>query len=299
MIRLTGNPEFRCSTCARLNEQQAERKDVIEVDREIVRQLREFCYLGDLLETEGEVERAVRNVIEESLCSNELQPVLNMSDLDSRYPNRHVLPSSYKEIYYEYNSFRSGLSRSITTWVELTGDDLNDTEKKNNFKDWQMLWLNVFGSETCAAQYFPKTLQIVRDSGLPVLGIMISRLGPNSTIPPHLGLVNIQMRYHLGLEVVEQGPRLNMWSTFDTNQNGATHQRIYWGEGEEVYFDDTFLHSAVNPTPHERVVLWLDIARTDFRGWRESFWGHLLYKAIEISPPPPLVSIVAGTEPLC
>jgi len=47
----------------------------------------------------------------------------------------------------------------------------------------------------------------------------------------------------------------------------------YWENGTDFMFDDTYLHAALNPSKHARVILWLDIARPDL-----NWWGTIINK---------------------
>ena len=54
------DPNFRCPACTGQVVQEVEVDDALRIDGETVEEVEEFCYLGDLLDTEGSVERAVR-----------------------------------------------------------------------------------------------------------------------------------------------------------------------------------------------------------------------------------------------
>ena len=61
LARLGGNPNFLCSTCAGLGDRSVEEEsDDIHIGGEVIEEVEEFCYLGDLLDREGGVEREVR-----------------------------------------------------------------------------------------------------------------------------------------------------------------------------------------------------------------------------------------------
>ena len=58
--RLSGNPNFQCPACIKHSEPKEEEKEDIFIDGHRIEEVRQFCYLGDLLDSEGGVERAVR-----------------------------------------------------------------------------------------------------------------------------------------------------------------------------------------------------------------------------------------------
>ncbi len=83
---------------------------------------------------------------------------------------------------------------------------------------------------------------------------MFSILGPGAVIPPHTGPFKGCLRYHLGLECPPGGAEGPATITVD----GEDYS---WREGEDVLFDDTYLHEVRNPTEGTRVVLFCDVER--------------------------------------
>ena len=58
---LREDPNYICPSCSRQNSPQpAEEDDTILIDGDRIEEVKEFCYLGDLLDSDGSVERAVR-----------------------------------------------------------------------------------------------------------------------------------------------------------------------------------------------------------------------------------------------
>ena len=61
LARLGGNPNFLCPTCAGQGDRSVEEEsEDIHIGGEVIEEVEEFCYLGDLLDREGGVERTVR-----------------------------------------------------------------------------------------------------------------------------------------------------------------------------------------------------------------------------------------------
>ena len=54
------DPNFRCLAFTGQVVQEVEDDDALQIDVEMAEEVREFCYLGDMLDTEGSVERTVR-----------------------------------------------------------------------------------------------------------------------------------------------------------------------------------------------------------------------------------------------
>jgi aspartate beta-hydroxylase len=77
--------------------------------------------------------------------------------------------------------------------------------------------------------------------------ILFSVMTPGTDILAHHGVTNVRSVMHLPL-VIPEGAFLMV-------HGGGEH---HWKPGEPVLFDDTYLHSARNPSPHTRMVLLMD-----------------------------------------
>lgn len=228
---------------------------------------------------------ALNNVFSQSLCSDTNHSIHTLSE--EVYPNKKIINDNYDIIYREFKDFRD--QQGMTRF-----GDLDPVQRTLFGTHWEVLWLKVYGRSTCLSDHFPKTLELVRQSGLPAKGIMISRLGPGKSLSRHTGATNGVLRYLMAIKT-EEGPYMDIWNTKDPYEF-VQPKRFYFREGEEVVFDDTFYHSSTNPTDQERIVFWLDLARHDAKGWREWLWTKLVYKAIEILNPPTIRNIVDRTN---
>jgi aspartyl/asparaginyl beta-hydroxylase (cupin superfamily) len=116
---------------------------------------------------------------------------------------------------------------------------------------WDIVCLRIYNKDTNKIKYFSKTYEFI--SNIPGCTLaMFSVLHPSKIIPPHNGIYNGVLRYHLGLIT----PKDN------TNCILVVNNIIYqWKEGEDVMFDDTFTHSVINSSNETRVVLLLDIQK--------------------------------------
>lgn len=204
-----------------------------------------------------------------------------------------------------------------------TFDQLDPGQRYVSKGEWEVLWIQLYNQPTCLVEYFPKTLQLIKQSQLPAVGIMISKLKAHQSLPIHVGPTNAVLRYHLGLKVPilleeeeggeqKQRPYLQVWDAKEEGTGRLTQrtptQRLYWKEGSSILFDDTYYHSATNPTNEDRIVLWLDLKRTtttwssgstgggEMKGWRELFWANVIYKVIEVLNPPEIATTVSRTS---
>ena len=115
---------------------------------------------------------------------------------------------------------------------------------------WENIILRVFNNDTVLITHFPKTYNLIRHD---CTFAMFSILPPNKNLAPHYGPYNGILRYHLGLIVPKD--KNNCFLMINNN-------KYVWGEGDDILFDDTLLHSVENNTNDTRVVLFLDICRT-------------------------------------
>lgn len=79
---------------------------------------------------------------------------------------------------------------------------------------------------------------------------MFSILEPGSVISPHSGSFKACLRYHLGLSCPPDAQIL---------VDGISYS---WRDGEDVLFDDNYVHEVVNRSDTEpRIILFCDIER--------------------------------------
>ena len=113
---------------------------------------------------------------------------------------------------------------------------------------WSTYGLFFAGKPTSGAPRCPQTAAVLgRVPGLFMAGFSV--LAAGCVIKPHKGYTDEVLRAHLGLVCPPEA-----WLKVDTEVH-------HWREGELVVFDDTRMHSAANPSSHDRVVLLLDFFR--------------------------------------
>jgi aspartyl/asparaginyl beta-hydroxylase (cupin superfamily) len=119
---------------------------------------------------------------------------------------------------------------------------------------WRTIVLKKQGQLTAVAlDTYPVTARLIRHPT--IHNALFSILDGNVNIPPHTGYYKGYLRYHLGVEVPEDGGR----KAFIV----CGKERYEWKTCEGVLFDDMFSHHVANPTPMRRVVLYLDVLRRD------------------------------------
>jgi len=116
---------------------------------------------------------------------------------------------------------------------------------------WGVVILRLYNKNTKNTKYFPKTLELI--SKVPNCStIMFSVLSPGQYIKPHVGPYKGVLRYHLGLITPEN---------VDQCYLHVNNIKYSWKAGQDVLFDDTYIHSVNNNTDESRVVLFLDVKK--------------------------------------
>jgi len=116
---------------------------------------------------------------------------------------------------------------------------------------WTRFYLTWYGKQMASAeQLCPRTMALLRR--IPSLkAAMFTSLPPGARLMRHRDPYAGSLRYHLGL--------------FTPNDPGCyivvDGERYHWKDGEEMMFDETFIHYAENTTPSQRVILFCDIER--------------------------------------
>ena len=120
--------------------------------------------------------------------------------------------------------------------------------KKLGWKRFHMKWYGDFLPS--AAQRCPRTVELLKS----VPGInaaAFTLLPPGSKLGRHRDPFASSLRYHLGLACPKQ-PGCSIWI------DGLEHT---WKDGEDLVFDETYVHWAANKTDEPRLILFVDFTR--------------------------------------
>ena len=181
------------------------------------------------------------------------------------YEWRPMLRDNYKAIRDEYTEY-------CDKFVAVRYSDVDFVQKRYDTGDkkWLVVILKEFGTYTKNIDYFPKTYKLLKD--IPgCTHIMFSAIEPGKCIQPHNGIYNGVLRYHLAL-ITDPDNCEQCYLVIGK-------YKYIWREGEDIIFDDMFLHFAYNNANTTRVVLFLDIMR-DFEN---SFINFLNATFIRVS----------------
>ena len=116
---------------------------------------------------------------------------------------------------------------------------------------WKRFYLKWYDRDMASANALcPRTVELLKQ--IPgVKAAMFASLPPGAKLVRHRDPYAGSLRYHLGLTT--------------PNDPGCyievDGQRYHWKDGEDVMFDETFIHYAENTTTHQRVILFCDVER--------------------------------------
>ena len=128
----------------------------------------------------------------------------------------------------------------------------NDLGFNSFFKNgWKRFYVKWYGEPLPSAQAAcPKTVALVES--LPTVNAaMFALLPPGGKLNRHRDPFAGSLRYHLGL-VTPNSDACRIW---------VDGEAYAWRDGEDLLFDETFIHSAENATDTTRIILFCDVER--------------------------------------
>ncbi|MFP3610314.1 aspartyl/asparaginyl beta-hydroxylase domain-containing protein [Paraburkholderia sp. SIMBA_050] len=125
---------------------------------------------------------------------------------------------------------------------------------------WKRFYLKWYGSPHPSAQALcPRTVEILQR--IPsVKAAMFAMLPAGGSLNPHRDPYAGSLRYHLGL----------MTPNDDRCAIVVDGIPYSWRDGEDVVFDETYLHHAENRTGEDRIILFCDVERPMKFAWAQA-----------------------------
>lgn len=141
---------------------------------------------------------------------------------------------------------------------------------RRGWKRFYLKWYNDF--HPSAQKHCPKTVELLK--GIPdVKAAMFAVLPAGSELLQHRDPYAGSLRYHLGLIT----PNSELCHIVVDGQSYA------WKDGDDVIFDETYIHYAENKTDIDRIILFCDVERpvkTIFgRAWNKFFGWFIMAAA--------------------
>ncbi|WPP01104.1 aspartyl/asparaginyl beta-hydroxylase domain-containing protein [Pseudomonas sp. HR96] len=163
----------------------------------------------------------------------------------SKFPELDLLKDNWQTIRDEaMHLFDEGYIRA----AEKNNDAGFGSFFKKGWKRFYLKWYDK--SLPSANQLCPKTVELV--NSIPnVKGAMFALLPGGSHLNPHRDPFAGSLRYHLGLST----PNSDACRIFVDGTEYA------WRDGQDVMFDETYVHWVKNETEMTRVILFCDIER--------------------------------------
>lgn len=132
---------------------------------------------------------------------------------------------------------------------------------------WSKFYLKWYGTTHRSAQAAcPKTLEILKQAPT-VKGAMFSVLPVGSKLTRHCDPVAVSLRYHVGLATPND-------NACYINIDGTDYS---WRDGDDLLFDETYLHYAHNDAQRYRLILMCDVERPT---WVVGRIINFFYKAL-------------------
>lgn len=116
---------------------------------------------------------------------------------------------------------------------------------------WKRFYLKWYGSPLpSAVESCPRTVALVEK--IPTVNAaMFAVLPPGAKLNPHRDPFAGSLRYHLGLATPND----------DKCRIYIDGQMYSWRDGQDIVFDETYVHSAANDTDTTRIILFCDVER--------------------------------------
>lgn len=188
--------------------------------------------------------------------TNYLAPINLVMNVFSSLPNKPLLETSTVEDLTILRENWQIIREEALSLAEQSGikaaDGLNDAGFNSFFRSgWTRFYLKWYGDALPSAlRQCPNTLEVLKKVPS-VQAAMFASLPAGGSLMPHRDPFAGSLRYHLGLSTPNSD---DCYILVD----GEKHA---WRDGQDVLFDETFIHEAHNKTEQNRIILFCDIRR--------------------------------------
>jgi beta-hydroxylase len=188
----------------------------------------------------------------------------------------YIETSNFRELAIlkaEWKTFRDeALALQAASRIQAA-DTYNDIGFNSFFRTgWKRFYLKWYDHpHPSAIALCPRSIEILQR--IPsVKAAMFAMLPAGGSLNPHRDPFAGSLRYHLGL-VTPNDDRCAIVV------DGIPYS---WRDGEDIVFDETYLHHAANQTKQDRIILFCDIERPMKYRWAQAFVrvvGNVLMRA--------------------
>jgi len=177
--------------------------------------------------------------------------------LFSAVPNKPVLPVAtvpeLKQLKDNWEVIREEALALFDEGRIKAADRHNDWGFASFFRSgWKRFYLKWYEDPLPSAQRMcPRTVALLES--IPCIkGAMFATLSPGARLPQHRDPFAGSLRYHLGLVTPTHPGKCRIVI------DGTSYS---WRDGEDLLFDETFVHYAENTTDQARIILFCDVER--------------------------------------
>jgi len=195
-----------------------------------------------------------------------LAPVNAFMVLTSRLPDRPYQPvdaiPALRRLEENWQTIRDEALQLAQASRIRAAQQHDDIGFNSFFKyGWKRFYLKWYEARHPSAETLcPRTVAILR--GIPeIKAAMFAELPPGGQLNAHRDPYAGSLRYHLGLATPND----------DRCYIDVDGERYSWRDGQGVVFDETFIHSARNDSPENRIILFCDVERPQRWGWAQAF----------------------------
>jgi beta-hydroxylase len=205
-----------------------------------------------------------------------MAPINCLIYLFSGVKNRPFLPvEDFPELLYLRKNWEvireEGLqlqAKGLIQGSTARNDAAFNTFFKRGWKRFYLKWYDT--AHPSAAELCPKSVEILKQAPQ-IKAAMFSFLPAGGKLGAHRDPYAGSLRYHLGLV---------------TPNDDACHifidgEKYSWRDGQDVLFDETYIHEAYNRTEQDRLILFCDVARpmrTAFGKWLTAFCDRTIMR---------------------
>jgi beta-hydroxylase len=168
-----------------------------------------------------------------------------------------IFRDNWAVIKNEYKEYIKASSERTIPYHSEVNDVIGACDASSK---WQTLYLRAYNRDTDIINRFPATKSLI--DKVPCTLAFFSILQPGAKLEAHRGVYKGVIRYHLALSVPADSENCFLKIYNSTSDLHAPSTTLHWRKGEDIMFDDMFLHEVQNNTNQQRIVLFLDIRRT-------------------------------------
>lgn len=203
-----------------------------------------------------------------------LSPLNGLFYLFSAIPRDPILPAQ------DFPQFKVLRDNWETIAAEarglMEGDHIQRSERHNDLafvafyrRGWKRFYLRWYHDYLPSAiEHCPKTVELL-NSVPGIKAAAFTMLPPGTELGKHRDPFALSMRYHLGL-VCPNSDDCAIW---------VDGHKYSWRNGEDLVFDETYVHWAKNDTEENRIILFADFDRpvhTPMLRWFQQVFGRLV-----------------------